>query len=483
VPASPRARVAILLATVVACAALLVGLAAVGPSDDTPPGSSAQLAPGRGAEPQGDGIDPLAWTQARSADFGERAAQGFQHVLYAKSPGGALATAQRVGSVREQVDRVAGRHGLDAERLEALVFLESGGLPDAQASDDLEGAAGLTQILAETGQNLLDMQVDVAASERLTRGIRRGRRVREREAQRRRVDERFDPVKALEATGRYLAFARRELGGREDLAFVAYHMGVGNLQDVLAAWGDEEPSSYAELFFDSTPLRRAAAWRRLAALGDDSATYLWRLDAARAIMAAWRHSPTEVADLQLLHDRKASAEEVLLPPGSTPRFRTPDDVRGALDDGQLIALDGAALAAQGLTLDPGMGELADDPAPYRALRPEALAVLRYLGAGVREITGRGTLRVTSTARDERYQRALLRSGNVEATRGYSLHTTGWAFDIAREYTSRKQAQAFQFWLDRLQALDVIAWVREPAAIHVTVGRRARTLVRPVLGSP
>ena len=31
-------------------------------------------------------------------------------------------------------------------------------------------------------------------------------------------------------------------------------------------------------------------------------------------------------------------------------------------------------------------------------------------------------------------------------------------------------------LDRLTALDVIAWVREPAAIHVTVSPRAKALL-------
>ena len=78
--------------------------------------------------------------------------------------------------------------------------------------------------------------------------------------------------------------------------------------------------------------------------------------------------------------------------------------------------------------------------------------------------------VTSAVRDERYQRALAAS-DLEATRGYSLHTTGYAFDIARHYASGAQAQAFQFVLDRLTALGVIAWAREPAVIHVTVAAR------------
>ena len=79
--------------------------------------------------------------------------------------------------------------------------------------------------------------------------------------------------------------------------------------------------------------------------------------------------------------------------------------------------------------------------------------------------------MTSTVRDIRYQRVLA-ARNIEATRNYSLHTTGWAFDIPRTYRSRAQALAFQFMLDRLTALNMIAWVREPGAIHVTVAAPA-----------
>jgi hypothetical protein len=82
--------------------------------------------------------------------------------------------------------------------------------------------------------------------------------------------------------------------------------------------------------------------------------------------------------------------------------------------------------------------------------------------------------VTSTVRDGPYQRALVKT-NIEATHAYSLHTTGYAFDIERSYASRAQALAFQFMLDRLTALNLIAWVREPRAIHVTVSSAARPL--------
>jgi hypothetical protein len=163
---------------------------------------------------------PFAYDAGRRADYERRAALGLSHVLYAKSPGGVVASARRTARFRPLVDQVARRHRLDPDILEAIVFLESAGRADARASDDLRSAVGLTQILAETGQSLLAMKIDVSASERLTRGILRGHRVRQREAQRRRVDERFDPAKALEATARYLDFAKRRLG-RDDHAVVS----------------------------------------------------------------------------------------------------------------------------------------------------------------------------------------------------------------------------------------------------------------------
>jgi hypothetical protein len=61
-----------------------------------------------------------------------------------------------------------------------------------------------------------------------------------------------------------------------------------------------------------------------------------------------------------------------------------------------------------------------------------------------------------------------------------MHTTGYAFDILRRYPSPAQAAAFQYELERLQARNLIAWVREPNAIHVTASSEAKTLVRAML---
>ena len=433
--------------------------------------------PGTGAD-----NDPLAYTSGREDAFAAAAARGHAHVIYAKSPGGARASAERVARYRPLVEAAAEAGDVEPDTLEALVLLESAGRPDAAADPQLEGAVGLTQILAETGRNLLKMQVDPAGARRIGRSLRRATRagdsalvarLRER---RRAIDERFDPPKALAATVRYLVIAREELG-RADLAVVSYHMGIGNLQNALRDYGEDD-ISYARLYFDSSPTRHAKAYRRLAALGDDSATYLWRISAAREIMRLYRSDPAQLDRVSRLQTAKNSAEEVLHPADETEQFTGPDDLRGAYDAGRIVALPRAQLLERGIAIDRGMGELAArlkrSRTTYRGLRKPALDLLAYVGAAVKSISGAEPLVVTSTVRDRAYQRQLLRR-NREATPNYSLHTTGWSFDVQRTYASRAQALAFEFMLERLQSHNLIAWVREPAAIHVTVSRDADRL--------
>ncbi len=472
-PRTQARRRAVALLVLAVALGVLVALALRGQGVEDAPGDGPALRPGA---PAGEGFDPLRYVPARREEYEQRAARGLAHVLFAKSPGGAVATAQRVAAWRPLVERAAARGGIPPDTLEAIVLLESAGRPDAMASDDLAGAVGLTQILAQTAQDLLGLRVDVARSARLTRGIRRGRKVAARTRERRRVDERFDPPKALAATVRYLRFAQGELDGRDDMAVASYHMGVGNLQGVLRSFDADEDTPYAEVFFSVSPLTKRSAYAKLAALGDDSSTYLWRIRAAAEIMRRFREAPAGLAAEAARQGAKNSAEEVLHPPGTTERFRDPFALGRARADGTLQGLGAERLAGWGIRIDPQMGELAprlrQSRRLYRALRPEALRVLEYLGSGVREIAGStAPLRLTSTARDDTYQRLLTRR-NIEATRSYSLHTTGFAFDIARKYESRRQALAFQFLLDRLTALDLIAWVREPGRDpHHRRGRR------------
>jgi hypothetical protein len=488
------ALVAVLVLAAWAAAALLGGdaesdrrpspIGAGSPAGREEAAEEPERATGRPPDPFGRIRDPFAYDASREEEFVERAAAGFQHPLYAVVPGGPVATAERVARFRDVIEEVAEEADHDPDTIEAMVYLESAGFPEARAGGTRD-AVGLTQILAETGQNLLGMRVDVTRSARLTRQIaradRRGQTARAARlrAQRRRVDERYDPRKAIEGAARYLTFAEGELDGSEQLAVVSYHMGVGNLQSVRERFGADDDTPYAELYFDSSPLRHAAAYRLLASFGDDSSTYLWRVEAARDVMKRWREDPGALAVRAGRIASKNSREELLHPIEDTTKYATPKQLEEAYEDEDVLPLPTRGLLGAGVRVDRSMGELArriDRPRTlYRGLRPEALALLVYLARGTEAISGRQPLVVTSTVRDQRYQRQLLR-GNPEATPGYSLHTTGYAFDVLRRYRNRAHALAFQFMLDRLTALDLIAWVREPAAIHITVGPRAKDLL-------
>jgi hypothetical protein len=469
------------LALLLVVAAAVVGIAvALNGGEDG--GGDAPAFRGGAIDP--DAADPFAWNAAREDDLVARGTAGHSHVLYDKSPDGVAATARRVERWRPRVERAAARAGVDPNLVEGMVYLESAGRPEVTASDDLEGAVGLTQILAETGSGLLGMHVDVAESRRLTRKLRRAERAGDLDridalrARRRRADERFDPAKSLAATGRYLRTANDKFG-REDLAVESYHMGMGNLETALAAYGADDPS-YAQLYFDATPDRHPRTQRILAGLGDDSATYLWRVLAAAEIMRLHREDPAELARLAELQTAKGSAEEVLHPNDETTTYADPGALEAAYDAGELRPFPNSPKAL-GLRRDRRMGELARKvdakPSLYRGLRPEAYALAAYLGARVRAIAHtEAPLIVTSTVRDQRYQDELVRR-NIQATSAYSLHTTGYAFDVERRYRNRAQAVAFQFMLDRLQSLNLIAWVREPDAIHITVSGDARRLER------
>jgi len=444
--------------------------------------------------------DPLAYDEEQDEELERAAAFGLSHPLYEKSPGGVFTAARRTDAFRPLVEDAVDGSGFDADLVEAIVFLESGGRPDVIAGDDPANASGLTQILAETAQNFLGMDIDLEESRRLTVRIagaeRRGEveRAERLRAHRREVDDRFDPERALAGTIRYLTAARESLG-RDDLAVVSYHMGIGNLSDVLRAYVgdadeveipelvDEHDLAWVRVFFDTTPDGRPGAFALLARLGDDSPTYYWRVLAAAEIMRLYRDDPDRLQELDLLHRAKASAEEVLQPPIETERFADPADLVQAWQEELLhpVPHDPDRLR---FSVDRTMGELAGrlgQPRElYLGLRAEALATLVYIAARVHELSGATQpLEVTSTVRDDTYQ-GLLRAENAEATSGYSLHTTGYAFDIRRRYESGRQALAFQFLLDRLTAHGLIAWVREPAAIHVTVSKDAERLVPALL---
>jgi hypothetical protein len=283
------------------------------------------------------------------------------------------------------------------------------------------------------------------------------------------VDGRPTRRRGLQATARSLARAGHVLG-RRDLAVAAHHLGVRKLKRAIAAYGSKRPS-YAQLYFGSAPDRHRAAWRALASGGD----YYWQVLAAKRIMRLYRSHPRALAYEAHLQSRKNSAEEVMHPRPITPQFATPDAIAAAWRHHVLRAIP-RDVAHTHIAISRFLGQeahaLGRSRRLYTGLRPVALTVLLYIGERVHELSGGRRLLVTSAVRDRRYQRVLMRV-NANAARTYSMHTTGYAFDIARSYASRRQAAAFQFVLDRLTAVGAIAYIHEYAAIHIAVASGAR----------
>ncbi len=434
----------------------------------TPPGG-AVLAPPAGNPLVGYRPDDAAW-------LAQRAAAGSAQVLFTKSPGGALATAARVARFRPLVDAAVRGTDIPPALLEGLVFLESAGRSDAVAGGSVTDAAGLTQILPATARSLLGMHIDLARSGRLYAALQ-GAQAAGRTAQAARLDARlaqadprFDPRQALAAAVRYLEFAQRDLT-RLDLAVVAYHAGVGNVQAVLSDYDGGRPVSYPQLYFDTAPDAHAKAWALLSSLGDDSALYLWRVLEAERIMQLYRANRGRLQSLAAQETGYPSDALTLVPASSVQRFDSAQALSDAFQSGALVPLPRDPVRLH-LLYAPSMGALAHHlgvPAGlYRGLRPAALRALLEIGAIVHHLGG-GQLTVASTVLDTPYQRDL----------GYQdpPGVTGFSFQILRHYSSPAQAEAFQFVLDRLQALDLIAWIRGTNAIEVTVAPDAGQVLR------
>jgi hypothetical protein len=438
------------------------------------------------------GPDPLVFDPRRTSAYERAAAFGLSHALFAKSPGGALATARRTARFRPLVDHAVSGSGIDPDLVEAIIFLESAGRPDVIAGSDPVNAAGLTQILAGTASDFLGMHVDLSASRGLTRDIgkavERGdeRAVARLQDERRRIDARFDPAEAIAGTVRYLSTARERFG-REDLAVVSYHMGIGNLEGVLRAYAGAPSASiadvvhqddltYARLYFDSSPVRHRSARTRLASFGDDSQTYYWRVLAARDIMRLYRQDPARLARLAKLHGHRPSAELVLQPPSSTRRLATPAELDSALRRGVVQPLSDDPSRFH-YRVDPRLAQLVSGlvarPVAYRSLRPRARRLLDYLAFEVFSLSKEPRpLTVTRATYDEASGR-LLTPHDLDGREEHgSIHATGFAFDVRRRYGSGAQADAFQWTLERLQALGLIAWARGKSVIHVVVSPRA-----------
>ena len=240
-------------------------------------------------------------------------------------------------------------------------------------------------------------------------------------------------------------------------------MGVGNLQRALKAYGDERhPLRPAVLRLHAAAPRRGLEGPR------GARRRLLHLPVADRRGQGHHEALPRRTRRQLARPRTRcrtgpSAEHVLRPPQSHPGLRRR---RRAAAATTLVARrrPGAAAVARA-----GRRRRAGE----RALRDPPRSLLRYLALGVREAIAQDRAadrdrrpRAASRPRSAARVGAGVEAAPVDAHDRLRLRRR-------RAYRSPAQAQALQFWLDRLTALNLIAWVREPTVIHVTVGPLAQ----------
>ena len=211
------------------------------------------------------------------------------------------------------------------------------------------------------------MDVDLAASRRLTGGIRasaqrqtRGARARWRAAPR--VDERFDPGRRWPRTAPLLEIAQRALRPRRPGRRLLPH-GHRQPAERARALRRRRPA-YAQLYFDSTPLRHAAAYEMLASSATTRRRTAGACSPRGRSCACSATNPAELERWPALQTQKGSAENVLHPRGRDRGLRDARRHPGARGR-QRSSPAGAARPRAGCARDRHMGELAPRARPNR----------------------------------------------------------------------------------------------------------------------
>ena len=261
-------------------------------------------------------------------------------------------------------------------------------------------------------------------------------------------------------------------------------MGIGNLRERARAPSTAATTSGYARRSTSTPRRSATRrpTRKLSRLRRRLArTTCGRCYAARDIMRLYRD---DRAELERLDSRctapRTPPRRCSTPTGSVTRFADPADLREAWDAGE-IARCRTRPRATGLQRDPRMGELAGRLEPAGRALPRAAAGGARDGALHRRAGARAQWRrVTARPSPQRCVTSATSGCSSAATarrRGTTRCTRpGWAFDIERRYRSGDAGAGLPVRARPAAVLGAIAWVREPAAIHITVSRDAKSLL-------
>ncbi|HTE19842.1 MAG TPA: hypothetical protein VK689_15870, partial [Armatimonadota bacterium] len=385
---------------------------------------------------------------------------------------------------------------------EADLLLESGGDPNARSVSD---AIGVAQFMVGTGQRC-GLRVNLAASNALSRQIttlehqmtalealpdtwsraapagfqnsaaadggvwNRDRWLAYRKGQwkalvmkRRRVDERFDPVKAITAQTRYLLRLTRRYGGI-DWALQAYHGGEAGASRTMRLFGaGGRRVSFTELYRRVSPTATPAAFSYLFGRSDDHRYYWWKVLMAERALDLYRRDPAEFERQWRALQPGLSADAAYYPEPAPLQFADAAALQEAYSSGVLVPLPSSAgslglQTANLAVLEPGRGTL------HKGLRPEAMGALLRLAQHYASFGGREPLTLLSMVQSADYRHMWLaryppKPLPPNVPRDPEFHTTGLTFDV-KTPADNWDRKVLEYALGRLYDTLRISWRKE-----------------------
>uniref|UniRef100_Q01WD5 Lytic transglycosylase, catalytic n=1 Tax=Solibacter usitatus (strain Ellin6076) TaxID=234267 RepID=Q01WD5_SOLUE len=374
--------------------------------------------------------------------------------------------------------------GIPASVIEAICYLESWGVPNAQS---ITGPKGIMQVSGATAVSM-GLKVIYATRYHSTRqkvAVKsKGKTIYKTVTRKTPYkvivrDERLQPERAIPAAARYLAYMEQKYGGR-DWAIFAYHCGQGcvnTMQEITrrARGIPREKMTVARMFFCNSP-----AWNRelydavqQQMQRDYSPTYWFRIRRAEELLALYRRDPNEFATMAkeyksdfIANGRAPHRLSVWLKKDDLV-FHNGDDIRADLGKKLVKALDRPDFFGYSL-------RIAREQELLNEASPAAIGTLAYIAYETRrlfdEMGAKGRfqpLEVTSLVEPDDFGG---QKGRPEAL----SHSSGQVFDLDHAALPPAELECLRFVLSDLGWEGYLGFVEEGMDnLHIGCSPRAR----------
>jgi len=374
--------------------------------------------------------------------------------------------------------------GFPAAMIEAIIYLESWGDPNAESP---AGPKGIMQISEATAHDM-GLSIVHATKYRITREKvlvkgKKGTKPKYKTMTHKEPytvlvrDDRLVPDRAIPAAARYLASNERKFGG-EDWSIFAYHCGTGcvTMMKDLTSRARGIPSdeiTVPRMFFSCSPTWNRELYQAIQQqmLRDYSPTYYFRIQRAAELLALYRRDPDELMELQQEYKNRFSSGpraphrlSAWLRPDDLI-YRTGADIRANPGSRLIKAADSAVYLGYSLRLPLIDSAIAD----YSQASPAALGTLTYIAFETRRLFEERNavgdvfqpLPVVALVEPEDY--ALQQASQHEAF----AHSSGQVFDIDTSRLPPGELECLRFVLDDLGWSGYLGFVEDGAdRLHI-----------------